>query len=86
MYINPRVEQAFRCHCLSLGLYLYCTCPVPVIITLSPPSEPKAPVLLLGAFFFGGSLILTNVCLRFCDSVLVPVLVTTQIATTELAL
>ena len=38
------------------------------------PSEPKAPVLLLGAFFFGGSLLLSNVCLRFRDNVLVAVL------------
>ena len=49
------------------------TGPVPVIMTLSSPSEPKAPVLLLGAFFFGGSLLLSNVCLRFRDNVLVAV-------------
>ena len=73
MYTNPRVEQAFRCHCSSPGLYLYWICAVPVITTLSSPSEPKAPVLLLGAFFFGGSLLLSNVCLRFRDTVLVAV-------------
>ena len=72
-YTNPRVEQAFRCHCSSPGLYLYWTCPVPVITTLSSPSEPKAPALLLGAFFFGGSLLLSNVCLRFRDNALVAV-------------
>ena len=72
-YINPRVEQAFRCHCSSPGLYLYWTCLVPVMTRLSSPSEPKAPALLLGVFLFGGSLLLSNVCLRFRDNVLVAV-------------
>ena len=69
---QPDLEQAFRCHCSSPGLNLYWTCPVPAIMTLSSPSEPKAPVLL-GAFFFDGSLLLSNVCLRFRDTVLVAV-------------